>query len=236
MAFELKNSSPLKQGIDDLKKPVDKKFNKGMQSSLSSSNKRKEVSSRNKTGDGFMSKMSLDKQHPMLKAAVQIADPTGTTSYGDVKKEWNDGKLTAGDIIEPLSALPVVGKFGKLIKGMKIGTDIFKEYKASKVLRKVNKASDIKEGVVGTVKSSPLNQKLSPLAAKKKAARDLAYAKTDDRRAKKAHSQRMRRKDPNGKGKDWDHEDGRWESVKQNRGNEGEGTKKEGRKKYKVPK
>ena len=79
-------------------------------------------------------------------------------------------------------------------------------------------------------------QKLSPTARRDKAARDLAYAKTDDRRAKKAHSQRMRRKDPNGKGKDWDHEDGRWESVKQNRGNEGEGTKKEGGKRYKVPK
>jgi hypothetical protein len=46
----------------------------------------------------------------------------------------------------------------------------------------------------------------------------------------------MRRKDPKGKGKDWDHEDGRWESVKQNRGNEGEGTKKESGKRYKVPK
>ncbi len=236
MAFRLKNNSPLKQGIgiDELKKPVDKKFNKGIQSSLSYSNKRKEVNSRNKTGDGFISNMSLDKQHPMLKAAVQIADPTGTTSYGDVKKEWNDEKLTAGDIIEPLSALPVVGKFGKLIKGMKIGTDIFKEYKASKVLRKVNKASDVKEGIVGTVKSSPLNQKLSPLAAKKKAARDLAYAKTDDRRIKKAHAQRMHRKNPGNKGMDYDHEDGRFESVRQNRGNEGEGTKKESGKKYRI--
>lgn len=82
---------------------------------------------------------------------------------------------------------------------------------------------------------SPLHkQKLSPLAAKKKAARDLAYAKTDDRRKKKAHSQRMHRKDPSKKNMDWDHEDGRWESVKQNRGNEGEGTKKESGKKYKI--
>lgn len=82
---------------------------------------------------------------------------------------------------------------------------------------------------------SPLmKQKLSPKAAKAKAERDLAYAKTDDRRIKKAHSQRMHRKYPNGKGKDWDHEDGRFESVKQNRGNEGEGTKKESGKHYKV--
>jgi hypothetical protein len=79
-----------------------------------------------------------------------------------------------------------------------------------------------------------LKQKLSPLAAKKKAERDLAYAKTDDRRIKKAHSQRMHRKNPGNKGKDYDHEDGRFESVKQNRGNEGEGTKKESGKKYRI--
>lgn len=79
-----------------------------------------------------------------------------------------------------------------------------------------------------------LKQKLSPLAAKKKAARDLAYAKTDDRRKKKAHAQRMHRKYPGNKGKDYDHEDGRFESVKQNRGNEGEGTKKESGKRYKI--
>ena len=87
-----------------------------------------------------------------------------------------------------------------------------------------------------TLKSqSPLlKQKLSPLAAKKKAARDLAYAKTDDRRIKKAHSQRMHRKHPGNNGKDYDHEDGRFESVKQNRGNEREGTKKESGKKYKM--
>jgi hypothetical protein len=86
----------------------------------------------------------------------------------------------------------------------------------------------------GVGESPLLKQKLSPLAAKKKAARDLAFAKTDERRIKKAHAQRMHRKDPSGNGKDWDHEDGRWESVKQNRGNEGEGTKKESGKHYKI--
>jgi hypothetical protein len=83
-------------------------------------------------------------------------------------------------------------------------------------------------------------QKLSPAAKKRKAARDLAFAKTPARRAKKAHAQRERRKAKrNGtdvKGKDWDHKDGRWEKVSKNRANDGEGTKKEGRKKYKVPK
>ncbi len=83
-------------------------------------------------------------------------------------------------------------------------------------------------------------QKLSPKAKKAKAARDLAYAKTADRRKKKAHAQRERRRakrsGKNVDGKDWDHKDGRWESVARNRANDGEGTKKEGRKKYKVPK
>ena len=79
-----------------------------------------------------------------------------------------------------------------------------------------------------------LKQNLSPLAAKAKAKRDLAYAKSDDRTAKKAHAQRMHRKNPGKKGMDYDHEDGRFESVKQNRGNEGEGTKKESGKNYKI--
>jgi hypothetical protein len=44
----------------------------------------------------------------------------------------------------------------------------------------------------------------------------------------------MHRKNPGNKGMDYDHEDGRFESVKQNRGNEGEGTKKESGKNYKT--
>ena len=83
-------------------------------------------------------------------------------------------------------------------------------------------------------------QKLSPAAKKRKAKTDLAFAKTKDRKDKKAHAQREKRKAKkkgiNVKGKDWDHKDGRWETVARNRANDGEGTKKEGRKKYKVPK
>jgi hypothetical protein len=89
----------------------------------------------------------------------------------------------------------------------------------------------------GVRDESPLmKQKLSPKAAKAKAARDLAYAKTDDRRNKKADSQRRHRHDPKGKGKDWDHEDGRWEDASQNRGNDGNGTKGEKGKNYKIDK
>jgi len=75
-------------------------------------------------------------------------------------------------------------------------------------------------------------QKLSATARRDKLARDLAYAKTSARRQKKAENQRLRRaaikagRDINGK--DYDHKDERFESVKANRGNDGKGTKKEG--------
>jgi hypothetical protein len=78
-------------------------------------------------------------------------------------------------------------------------------------------------------------QKLSPQARRDKAARDKAYAMTPDRRRKKADSQRKRRAAGSAAdGKDYDHKDQRWESPAQNRGNDGEGTKKEGDKNYKI--
>lgn len=88
------------------------------------------------------------------------------------------------------------------------------------------------------MKPSPLKkQKLSPSAAKRKAERDLRYAKTKDRKDKKADAQRRRRKaGAKAKGKDWDHRDGRWETPKANRGNHGKGTKMEGKRKYKIKK
>ena len=82
-------------------------------------------------------------------------------------------------------------------------------------------------------------QKLSPKAAKAKAIRDKACAMTPDRRAKKAHSQRVRRaaikRGKKVKGLDWDHKDGRFETIARNRANDGKGTKREGRKKYRIP-
>ena len=82
-------------------------------------------------------------------------------------------------------------------------------------------------------------QKLSAKARKAKAIRDKKCAMTPDRKRKKAHSQRVRRaaikKGKKIKGKDWDHKDGRFETIARNRANDGKGTKREGKKKYKVP-
>ena len=82
-------------------------------------------------------------------------------------------------------------------------------------------------------------QKLSAKARKAKAIRDKKCAMTPDRKRKKAHSQRVRRaaikKGKKIKGLDWDHKDGRFETIARNRANDGKGTKREGRKKYRVP-
>ena len=71
-------------------------------------------------------------------------------------------------------------------------------------------------------------QNLSPKAAKEKKARDLAFAKTFDRKRKKAFNQRWHRANPSGDGMDYDHKDGKAKTIHANRGNDGLGTKKEG--------
>ena len=70
-----------------------------------------------------------------------------------------------------------------------------------------------------------LKQKLSPSAAKKKAARDLAMAKTPVRRLKKAQNQRIEHRTDS----DLHHTGSgvRRVSIKNNRGNFGNGTKNE---------
>ena len=87
------------------------------------------------------------------------------------------------------------------------------------------------------MKSSPFKvtkQKLSKEAALKKAKRDKTSAMTAKRKKHKREAQAERRKKPSAflQGKDYDHKDGTFKSVRANRGNDGQGTKKEGNKKY----
>jgi hypothetical protein len=74
-------------------------------------------------------------------------------------------------------------------------------------------------------------QKLSPGARARKLKRDKEYAMTPRRRAMKAENQRLRRnaikRGVNLAGLDYDHEDKKFESIKRNRGNDGNGTKTE---------
>ena len=72
-------------------------------------------------------------------------------------------------------------------------------------------------------------QRLTPTARRMKAIRDKKAAMTPARRKKKAENQKKHRDNPSMKGKDYDHKDGKFKSVKANRGNDGRGTKKEGK-------
>ena len=78
-----------------------------------------------------------------------------------------------------------------------------------------------------------MGQYLTPTARRMKAIRDKRAAMTEDRRNKKAENQRKRRAAKNKgqdiQGKDYDHKDGKFKSVKANRGNDGDGAKKEGK-------
>tara|TARA_R100000781_G_scaffold1890_1_gene3309 strand:- start:211 stop:468 length:258 start_codon:yes stop_codon:yes gene_type:complete len=85
------------------------------------------------------------------------------------------------------------------------------------------------------MKTSPFKvtkQKLSPSAAKKKAKRDLAYANGPYKK-KRAENQKNRRsairKGKDLTGLDYDHRTSSFKSVKYNRGNNGRGTKLEGK-------
>jgi len=79
-------------------------------------------------------------------------------------------------------------------------------------------------------------QKLTSTARRMKAIRDKRAAMNDDRRKKKAENQRKRRAaikaGKNIEGKDYDHKDCRFKSIKANRGNDGKGTKREASAKY----
>ena len=74
-------------------------------------------------------------------------------------------------------------------------------------------------------------QNLTPTAQRMKAIRDKRMAMTPSRRKKKAENQRLRRdaikQGKDIKEKDYDHKDDKFKSIKANRGNDGNGTKKE---------
>ena len=76
-----------------------------------------------------------------------------------------------------------------------------------------------------------MTQKLSPTARRTKLARDLAKANERDREIKRAFNQRKRRAaikaGTNIEGKDYDHKDNKYKTVKAKRCNDGKGTKNE---------
>lgn len=88
------------------------------------------------------------KGYKIIEAAAKIADPFGVLSYPDVDKAWGDNTFTSADILEPLGALPVLGKFGKVFKEIN-GLKPDKLAKLSKALQIIDKSDDVKTGYEG---------------------------------------------------------------------------------------
>lgn len=57
-----------------------------------------------------------DAYNSSFASVLKMIDPTGISSYGDVYNAWTDGKVDYNDFLEPLSALPLIGKAGKALK------------------------------------------------------------------------------------------------------------------------
>ena len=76
-----------------------------------------------------------------------------------------------------------------------------------------------------------IRKKLTRKAKAAKAKRDLRYANSRSREIKRADSQKKRRAAKKAgksiRGKDYDHKDKRFKSIKRNSGNDGKGTKKQ---------
>ena len=77
--------------------------------------------------DEYISKLR-DNDNSTSKKISKIIDPTGISNWPDVLKAWNDGKFDYKDIVDPLTAIPVVGKIPKVIKAISLGASTYSEF------------------------------------------------------------------------------------------------------------
>lgn len=95
-----------------------------------------------------------------LKTGIQVLDPTGVSGYEDagrsIKNAWNNpGWGSIGNaLIDTFSALPIVGKAGKLVKAVGAGVDAAKVAKPS-IISKVTKPITKAYKAVSNVKIIP---------------------------------------------------------------------------------
>ena len=86
------------------------------------------------------------KEDERYEDILEFVDPTGISSYDDVQRAYNkNGLFDDETMLEIAGALPIIGKFGKLAKGLKVGSDLFKEYKLSKMLRGIDAVGKTKQ-------------------------------------------------------------------------------------------
>lgn len=98
----------------------------------------------------------LRTNSPVVYNAASILDPTGVSGWEDVQDSWNDGEFTYEDILNPIGALPMLGKIPKgvkLAKKMLMAEKIDKTFKplhkVAKTIDKITPFSKEVEGVTG---------------------------------------------------------------------------------------
>lgn len=67
-------------------------------------------------GGAIVDFIKSDAYNSSFASVLKMVDPTGISSYGDVYNAWTDGKTDYNDFLEPLAALPLIGKAGKALK------------------------------------------------------------------------------------------------------------------------
>ena len=85
-----------------------------------------------------------DAYNNTFASMVKMIDPTGISSYGDVYNAWTDGKTDYNDFLEPLAALPLIGKAGKALK---LIPKLEKLGSAGKFIKTLSEYSDAKKNI-----------------------------------------------------------------------------------------
>ena len=85
-----------------------------------------------------------DAYNSSLASIVKMIDPTGISSYGDVYNAWTDGKTDYNDFLEPLAALPLIGKAGKALK---LIPKLEKLGSVGKYIKNLSEYSDAKKNI-----------------------------------------------------------------------------------------
>ena len=83
-----------------------------------------------------------DAYNSSFASVLKMLDPTGVSSYGDVYNAWTDGKTDYNDFLEPLAALPLIGKAGKALK---LIPKLEKLGSVGKYIKKLSEYSDAKK-------------------------------------------------------------------------------------------
>jgi len=94
-----------------------------------------------------------DYYNTLIKPTIQFMDPTGITSWGDVKESYDKNGLFSGETaFEILGALPLLGKIGK--SGKILGPAFETLVKANKTINKLPVSNKTKEVLFKTVGKS----------------------------------------------------------------------------------